>query len=497
MLLLLASSACRDPAPTDGPSATGAPSARLTRLEIGVPLGPTFDPDRGTYAVRASDLPDPIPLIAEPEDPAATVTVQLETVDGEVESGALRPLPDHRVRVTVTDGERVGRYVVGLLPDDFPDLHTEGDTGSNRWVMLANFDFTNQPPDVSRALLVVDGAGTPGWWRRTDTPSFDLRATRDGRLSWNGTGGPAGLEGFVVGPGHAEETRGPVALPGFDVLGDPHEFDVLDDGGALLIVGAMRDEDLTAWGGPGSMPVLHQAVEQLDPDGNLVFWWTTAGLLDYAELPDAVLRQMTAASQFEPYHLNSVEIDPDDGQWLISTRLSSQVLKVAREDGTFDGRSVSAGEVVWRLGGPNSDFVFVGDDRNQGWQGFSEQHCARSVGAHRIMVFDNGTSADLGAVGTARMATYELDTTTWTATLVDSHVLDGGGPTPAGGSVQRLPDGHTLIGWGSLQEANGAKAPSVTEIDADGREIWRLVLPDNQWTYRAFAAEGDPVDGLW
>ena len=64
-------------------------------------------------------------------------------------------------------------------------------------------------------------------------------------------------------------------------------------------------------------------------------------------------------------------------------------------------------------------------------------------------------------------------------------------------AVAAWADGHTVIGWGSLQVGEDGKAPAITELDADGDVVFELTLPDNQWSYRAFAAPGDPRTFDW
>lgn len=489
--MLVLALACSKPSTTTTTAPTSEPAgsdATLAHLDLGAALTPAFDPDRSWYAVRALDLADPIPVEAVPSDPAATVAIRVEHVDGDDVDG-LPAKGDHRlvVEVTSADGAVTGTTAVSLLPGDFPEITVDrpGEP-SPGWTLLADYDFVAQPAGIGRFLMAVDDAGVPGWWRRTTDPSFDLRATGGGGLSWVGSAS-GGLAGFAVdGSYEVVAERVPVLVEDFvAVSGDPHEFAVQDDGTCWLVGAAFRTEDLSAWGYGSAVTVLHNVVQHLDPDGGLLSSWSTAGVVDYGALPPAVWGTIAAGGFFEPAHVNSVEVDPADGDLVISMRLPSRVVKVDAADGTL----------LWSLGGPASDFAFVDDDRENGWQGFSEQHSARMTGPDRLAVFDNGTSALYGRTGPARMAEYALDLDAWTATLVAEHALPGGEPTAAGGSVQRLADGGTLVGWGSLQVAEGGKAPAFTELDADGNVVLELTLAENLWTYRAWKADGDPLTG--
>ena len=492
------------PSPTNPQTTpTSAASAALARLDLGVPLAPAFDPDRRWYAVRAGDLAAPIPLSYEAIDPRATISVRMEHVDGHgdiVDAASWTGAADHRLVVTVTaaDGGEVRDYVVGMLPDGFPAIETASPGApSPGWTLLASFDFADQPEAISRTIMAIDAEGVPGWWRTTDAPAFDVRVTEGGALSW--IDAAPQLVGRVVDAGYATAyERQPVWVEGFDVVGsDPHEFAVDAQGHALLIGTAVRTEDLSAWGGPTSADVIHNVVQELDASGALLFSWSTVGAVDYGALPASVQSTMSRPAGFEPAHVNSVAIDPADGHWVISMRLPSTVVKVARTDDVIGGRSVAAGEIAWRLGGPASDFAFP-DDLRGTWAGFMGQHCARMTGPDQILLFDNGAVGLEPPSGGARMVEYRLDFDEMNAERIHAYDLPDALPTPAGGSVQRLGDGHTLIGWGSVMGPEGGdKPPAITEVDAAGEAVWTVALEANQWTYRAFKAEGDPLTGIW
>jgi hypothetical protein len=48
------------------------------------------------------------------------------------------------------------------------------------------------------------------------------------------------------------------------------------------------------------------------------------------------------------------------------------------------------------------------------------------------------------------------------------------------GSVQRLANGNTLIGWGSNSN------PAVTEVKPDGTKVLEIALPEGSFSYRVF-----------
>ncbi len=76
-------------------------------------------------------------------------------------------------------------------------------------------------------------------------------------------------------------------------------------------------------------------------------------------------------------HINSMFIDPRDSNLIISLRQLNQVVKISRR----------TGEIVWRLGGRNSDFQLTAD------QVFLRQHNAVLTDDKTLLIFDNGEKA--------------------------------------------------------------------------------------------------------
>jgi hypothetical protein len=73
---------------------------------------------------------------------------------------------------------------------------------------------------------------------------------------------------------------------------------------------------------------------------------------------------------------------------------------------------------------------------------------------------------------------YVLNVEQRTATMVWEY---SNGQYAAGmGSVQRLDNGNTFIGWGSSQGV------AASEITPDGQAIFELTLPPSQISYRAY-----------
>ena len=111
-------------------------------------------------------------------------------------------------------------------------------------------------------------------------------------------------------------------------------------------------------------------------DGKVVWQWDASNYPElYSSSKDDNNFSDTGAKH-DYLHINSISIDPHDSNLICSFRHSSQVVKISRKNG----------DIIWKLGGMNSDFKL------QPNQVFLNQHHATVMG-NTLMVFDNGDSA--------------------------------------------------------------------------------------------------------
>lgn len=209
-------------------------------------------------------------------------------------------------------------------------------------------------------------------------------------------------------------------------------------------------------------------IEEQSPEGEVLFQWDS---LDYVPVSEAEFyetREYWLQNNLVDYfHLNSMS-HTNDGHYLLSARNVNQVLKVNKD----------TGEIVWQLGGKSSDFEFVNDP----FGGFSHQHSVNQLPNGNILVYDNG---NLHKPSQTRVVEYELDEENMIATLVWSYQIDGRF-TFATGSVQRLPGGHTLIGWGTEFGGMPSTTPRITELDENGEVVMNIYFPDGAGFYSAY-----------
>ena len=225
---------------------------------------------------------------------------------------------------------------------------------------------------------------------------------------------------------------------------DLHEFQLTRRNTALVTSYEVTDV--------GGRRVIGGLVQELEiPSARVLFEWHS---LDHVAPWES---HQGVGPRFDYFHLNSIDVDAD-GNLLLSARNTWAVYKIDRQ----------TGRVIWRLGGKRSDFA-MGRGASFAWQ-----HDARSHEGGRILtIFDNGAAPRVAPQ--SRAIALSLDTRAMRATLERAFLH--GLVARKTGSAQLLPNGDTLVGWGS--------EPYFTEYAPDGEIVFDARLPHGGQTYRA------------
>jgi hypothetical protein len=217
---------------------------------------------------------------------------------------------------------------------------------------------------------------------------------------------------------------------------DYHDFTLLPNGHVLMLGQEIRtiDMDTVVKGGKKNVMVTGNVIQELDENKKVVFEWNT---FDHFKFTDHVPDNDLYGFAFDLTHVNTVTIDLDSNI-LMSSRFLDEITKINRK----------TGEIIWRLGGAkckNNQFTFT-NDTIYGFWGFSHQHCVTRLTNGNLLLFDNGNSRPYPF---SRAVEYKLDEVNKTATRVWQYRTFPDTYTSAMGSVQRFPNGNTLIGWGT------------------------------------------------
>jgi len=247
-----------------------------------------------------------------------------------------------------------------------------------------------------------------------------------------------------------------------------HEFQMIDSGHVLVMAYDTQTIDMSEIvpGGNPSAQVIGLIIQELDSQRNVVFQWRS---WDHFEITDATYIDFTSW-RIDYVHGNAIELD-DDGNILISSRHMDEITKINRQ----------TGDIIWRLGGLNNEFIFSADS-----VGFTRQHDIRRIDNGNITLFDNG---NFHVPQYSRAVEYELDEVNLTCTLVWEYRDTPDNFGDCCGNVQRLPGGNTVISWG------GPANPTMTEINPAGEKELELTLngAPMQWTYRTLRIQWDGV----
>jgi hypothetical protein len=345
------------------------------------------------------------------------------------------------------------------LPSDFPPITVSAvDNPGEGQIFLTNFVWKFPDPPPSH-LLILDNTGTPVFFRKSDSFVLDFKKQRDGLLSF--------FEFHPWGHVFMDSTYTPVdtCRCGNGYVVDSHDVQVLDNGHYLVICQDEQIVDMSEVieGGHPSAKVVGMIFQELDRSKNVVFEWRS---WDHFEITDAIGVDFTN-ERVDYVHSNALVQDAD-GNLLASNRHLSEITKIDR----------STGDVIWRLGGKNNQFHFVGDIDDS--TGFHYQHDIRRLPNGNVTLFDNGNFHNPAF---SRAVEYRLDTQSMTATLVWQHRNTPDIYADFMGSAQRLPGGNTVISWGGSHYED---ITTLTEVHPDGTKAFELTFTDGTLNYKGY-----------
>lgn len=234
---------------------------------------------------------------------------------------------------------------------------------------------------------------------------------------------------------------------------DFHDFQLLQNGNALMMAYLDVPRDMTAYGGRADAVVIDFIIQELNPQKQVVFEWRA---LDHLPFSDSYLPLTGQRVDF--VHGNSVELDTD-GNLFISLRSTNQILKINR----------STGAVMWIFGGKRNQFDLGGDE------GFTDQHDFRRLPNGNVSLWDNG---DRRTPQHARAVEYKLDEVAKKATKVWEYRETPDFRSWHSGNFQRYAVGGGMMSWGGNDR--------ITEVNAAKQKQFDAVFPSGSGSYRAY-----------
>jgi hypothetical protein len=249
---------------------------------------------------------------------------------------------------------------------------------------------------------------------------------------------------------------------------DLHEFTITPQNTALVTAFYPVNWKTSTAKGAKPRIVLDGVVQEIDiPTGLVLFQWDS---LDHVPVTDSYQPEpKNTGHPWDYFHLNSVQQD-SQGNLIISARDTWAVYKVSHQTGA----------ITWTLSGKHSSFKMGANTT------FAFQHDARLGSTNVITLFDDGAGPPV-VHKQSRGLSLRLDTTHMTATLATQDEHRPALLSAYEGSDQSLPNGDSLIGWGSQ--------PFFTEFNSRGQENFDARFVDANQSYRAYRTTwtGTPV----
>jgi hypothetical protein len=449
------------PAPPSVPSGSGGTggtvalqSAGALQITMSPTLSPAFDPNISDYVFTfKTGVSEQISVNA----PRNTKV----SVDGQ----AFRKLA-FTTKVNLTPGQSFSfvvnslagskTYFVRCLPTDFPTWTTErpGIPQPEFYIFGPNLSTTGAPP--RNYAIIADGYGVPLWWYHGTGVPTDTKLLPNGNIAWTDFPGGAEerrLDGSLVRTFTSASEIGGVV--------DDHELLLLPNGDYLLIANLGRSPvDLSPFGGSKTATIIDNVIEEIAPNGTLVWHWSAAEHIPVSETDPHWWPQFLAnSSPADPYHMNSLQ--PDGNGLVVSLRHLNAIIRIDK----------ASGNIVWKLSGTPRpvSLTFEGDP----FGNFAGQYDARLLPDGTLTVHDNGT-----LLGRApRAVRYSIDPIAKTATFVEQ-VNDPDVPSSGCcGSARKVPGGDWVMSWG--------QNPVVTELTPGGNRIFRMKFLEPYFAYRA------------
>ncbi|OGU54915.1 MAG: hypothetical protein A2V66_02075 [Ignavibacteria bacterium RBG_13_36_8] len=349
------------------------------------------------------------------------------------------------------------RVINGVsVPNDFPLLiPTINEQPSPGKIFLSNANGN------SYYAMIFENDGTPYYYEKVNHSSVDFKVQPNGLVSRYSVE----HQGFIAMDSNYNLLH---IFQAQNELGtDPHDFLLTNDNTAFLICVEYQMVDMSNLipGGKTNATVIENVIQELDYNQNILFEWSS---FNHFDITDAVDENLTVA-RIDYVHMNSIALDYD-GNILVSSRHLSECTKINRQ----------TGEIIWRLGGRNNEFMFINDNIP-----ISYQHAFYPVegNPNYYIIYDNGNKRE----NFTRVVEYKIDTQNMTAEKVWEYRADPDFFTQRAGNAQRLSNGNTFINMERPQH------PKALEVTPDGQIVYQANLSPQLEAHQAYRFEWEGI----
>ena len=324
------------------------------------------------------------------------------------------------------------------LPDDLPALDVKVPASAD----VSGYSVTVLVTYPGAVVVVLDSDGRYVFWQAVDSIA-GFRAVYDApsrSVYWLAEAG--------TDPSANASALWRCALDGQPELvaelpQTHHDLTVDPDGGWYVLAYDEREVE----GEGDDLVVRGDELLHISPDGqDIATVWDSWDQFPYAG------ESMEGSDRAEYPHTNSVIVDPDSGELVLSLYMTDTLVWV----------DPSTGRVDAEMGGDDSDWTFTDGEA------FAHQHSPVLLDDDaRLLIFDNGSG---GNGDPSEAAMYDLDWSARTAARSWSYDEGGAHRNVTAGSVVRVDDaGDMLVAWGS--------DAALTQVSAAGEVDWEAQWP--------------------
>lgn len=341
------------------------------------------------------------------------------------------------------------------LNDQVPFAMTKPSGNRNDYYFLSSM-FSSGAKD---RLAIINGMGEWVFDRRMPFIPIDFKMFYDSTFAFASMGnGPENWFYVILNrqfqPIDTIWAGNGLALDFHELLKDPNT------GNYYLLAQRQITVDMSKLllGGKSNAIVLDMVIQEIDANGNVLFEWNC---FDHLPIMDAFGVDLTSPGPIDYIHSNSLFLDTDTSI-LLCSRHFNEITRIDRRSGS----------IIWRLGNRAStqSFQFINDPG-----AFTYQHSVERLANGNILLFDNGNLKP--GPRSSRVVEYKIDESLRIAEKVWEYQHPNEVAADFMGSVQRLENGNTLIGWGSAN-------PNFTEIDTLNNIVCEGSFPDRVMSYR-------------
>lgn len=305
--------------------------------------------------------------------------------NSELNIGTLEISTDSKIEIEVNYkfGKNI-KYAVNTMNTDFPEYNVEGESEYEGDYYMSTYSFNY---NTNHFIFKLDKTGKIKYYKKTDKIAFDFKkeTTEDGNTKYmyleatddnfEGLTSLLPCDLVIMDENYKELERINYLLQdGTTIPLENHSYLYLGENHYILTTYKAVEKEETIASETQKVCVMDSYIQEIK-DGKIIWEFNTT---KYPELYNySSLEKLNYQKPYQDYvHINSMEIDKEDGNLLCSYRNIDAIIKIDRK----------TGELIWVLGGKGDQFGLTEKQK------FSKQHSIISISNNTIMLYDNGNS---------------------------------------------------------------------------------------------------------